>query len=695
MVREDRRKKASVKRKKRRGFSGVRRQEKAALLRNDESNVDVNSANSSDLQNNSTAISTPNVESISSKKLLNSPFEKLKSRRGIMTRERARKVGLGSVANVEVAHGVKIQDAQLLSDCISSAAVCSSCRKATSKLSLYQSNTERNGLAEALFLKCCECQVVTPLPTSRRLGGRGGGSFEVNRRAAIASCHLGHAGLTQICALMNLPPPVAPEAYNKHLIQIERASKIQAQEVMNDAAERLIHKVSIEQPDDIEQDGENIIAHVAVTVDGTWQKRGHSSKIGVVFVISVDTGEILDCEVKSLFCQQCQVHGHQNQDSEEYKEWKKSHKEKCEINHHGSAEDMEAAAAVEIFSRSIETRKLKYTTFVGDGDSSCFGRVKAAMEKKYGAAYEVTKEECVGHVQKRLGTALRKYKKDKKGQKLTDGKTVGGKGRLTDKIIDSMQNYYGQAIRENKGNLEGMKKSIKAIQHHMIKDSSQTLEEQHQYCPKSPDGWCKYWKDKGNGTELYNDDSRLPDVFMTELIPVFVRLSNDALLQRCLKGLTQNQNEAANGVLWSKCPKTRFCGARRVRIAVCQTVAHFNTGAGSYAMNLELCGVTPGSHTMRALKKQDEVRLRNAAKKVSDKYKESRKKRRAQKKQKADRNAYEAGGFDLNVLPVENATTKRRKRTPKKSKDGENTEQPQISFVMPTFEVVGKKRRMR
>ena len=68
--------------------------------------------------------------------------------------------------------------------------------------------------------------------------------------------------------------------------------------------------------------------------------------------------------------------------------------------------------------------------------------MKEAMEKKYGAAYEVRKEECVGHVQKRLGTALKSTKR----QKLADGKTVGGKGRLTDKIIDSMQNYYGQAI---------------------------------------------------------------------------------------------------------------------------------------------------------------------------------------------------------------------------------------------------------
>ena len=141
---------------------------------------------------------------------------------------------------------------------------------------------------------------------------------------------------------------------------------------MNDAAARLHQKVSIERPDDIEEDGEDTIAHVSVTVDGTWQERGHSSKIGVVLVISVDTGEILHYEVKSLFCHSCQVHGCQNQDSQEYKDWKKAHKEKCEVNHCGSGEDMEASAAVEIFSRSVETQRLKYTTFVGDGDSGCF-----------------------------------------------------------------------------------------------------------------------------------------------------------------------------------------------------------------------------------------------------------------------------------------------------------------------------------
>ena len=156
------------------------------------------------------------------------------------------------------------------------------------------------------------------------------------------------------------------------------------------------------------------------------------------------------------------------------------------------------------------------------------------MEEKFGSDYEI-EEECVGHVQKRLSTALRKYKKDKKASKLSDGKSVGGKGRLTDKTIDQMQNYYGKAIRENKGNLPGMKQSIKAIQCHMIKSSKLSLNKQHQHCPKSKDTRCKYWKDKLEKTKTYKEDNRLPDVFMKELDPIFTRLSKDELLSRCPK----------------------------------------------------------------------------------------------------------------------------------------------------------------
>ena len=80
---------------------------------------------------------------------------------------------------------------------------------------------------------------------------------------------------------MNLPPPLAKNAYNEHLKQIEQASTNHAEQVMKDAAKRLKDKIVTERPQDIDDEDDSTIARVAVTVDGTWQKRGHSSKIGV------------------------------------------------------------------------------------------------------------------------------------------------------------------------------------------------------------------------------------------------------------------------------------------------------------------------------------------------------------------------------------------------------------------------------
>ena len=53
---------------------------------------------------------------------------------------------------------------------------------------------------------------------------------------------------------------------------------------------------------------------------------------------------------------------------------------------------------------------------------------------------------------------------------------------------------------------------------------------------------------------------------------------------------------------------------RRVRIALCETIAVFNTGAASKAV-MDSCGVTPGSNMMRPLRQQDKSRIRSAAQK--------------------------------------------------------------------------------
>ena len=82
--------------------------------------------------------------------------------------------------------------------------------------------------------------------------------------------------------------------------KIQKSSINNAEQLMCDAAERLTNLVSSEEEDCVVEINGQKTTKVAVSMDGTWQKRGHSSKIGVVFAVSVRIGEVLDYEVKSL-----------------------------------------------------------------------------------------------------------------------------------------------------------------------------------------------------------------------------------------------------------------------------------------------------------------------------------------------------------------------------------------------------------
>ena len=119
--------------------------------------------------------------------------------------------------------------------------------------------------------------------------------------------------------------------------------------------------------------------------------------------------------------------------------WKESHV--CTMTDSGSSGSMEADGAVEMFSRSVQNHKLRYTRYIGDGDTNSFKKVHDS--NRYGTSCSIEKLECVAHVQKRMGTRLRKLKADYRGKKLADGKTLDGKGRLTDVQIDQITTYYG------------------------------------------------------------------------------------------------------------------------------------------------------------------------------------------------------------------------------------------------------------
>lgn len=229
----------------------------------------------------------------------------------------------------------------------------------------------------------------------------------------------------------------------------------------------------------------------------------------------------------------------------------------------------------------------------------------------------------------------------------------------------------------------------------MIRDETSSLEEQHKLCPKHHDSWCKFWKDRVNKTNTYDNQKRLSDVFLQELKAIFVRLSKDDLLARCLKGLTQNQNESMNGQLWSRCPKNRFCGKRRVVIAVCETVGVFNTGAASKAVLMQQCGVSPGRNMLKALRQEDQERVNAAARKVSSKYRQQRQSLRSKRKSRADKVSYQPGAFGISAKPeIKSKSSKTTRKSAANSavRDGpsvaSSSTSVEVTFVMPDWEVV-------
>ena len=184
------------------------------------------------------------------------------------------------------ATGNRLVSLILLQSAIAMMCVCSSCKSGT--IDLIEKS--RQGLGSFLVLKCSnmECQEDHEFPNCKKTQ-----FFDVNSRSVLAVRKIGHghAGLKKFCGIMDLPPPISEANFRRHQRAMLAASKKVAVDSMDTAAEELRKD---------NPDGE-----VAVTFDGTWQRRGFSSLFGVFVCISWLTGRVLDFCVSSKYCAAC------------------------------------------------------------------------------------------------------------------------------------------------------------------------------------------------------------------------------------------------------------------------------------------------------------------------------------------------------------------------------------------------------
>ena len=157
---------------------------------------------------------------------------------------------------------------------------------------------------------------------------------------------------------MNMPKSVSSKTSAMYRHTIHQAIQTVAQKSMKAAAEELI------------DDGTG----VKVSCDGTWQKRGFSSKNGVATVLSVSddiekAAKVIDVEVLSTYCDTC----------EKRKSVPAPHPpHDCQKNLAGSAGSMESEGMLCIFKRSEEKNGLQYTSYLGDGNSKSYRTVSDA-----------------------------------------------------------------------------------------------------------------------------------------------------------------------------------------------------------------------------------------------------------------------------------------------------------------------------
>ncbi|KAG8240396.1 hypothetical protein J437_LFUL002539 [Ladona fulva] len=84
--------------------------------------------------------------------------------------------------------------------------------------------------------------------------------------------------------------------------------------------------------------------------------------------------------------------------------------------------------------------------------------IEAILDKQpYSEDFKVIESECIGYVEKRMGSQLRNIK---------NSAMLRGKAKLTDGLIKKLTKYYGLAIRQNVDSVSDMKKAVMATYCH-------------------------------------------------------------------------------------------------------------------------------------------------------------------------------------------------------------------------------------
>lgn len=141
----------------------------------------------------------------------------------------------------------------------------------------------------------------------------------------------------------------------------------------------------------------------------------------------------------------------------------------------------------------------------------------------------VQKEDCTNHVAKRLGTALRKLKMPR-GEKLKDA------------TIHKLQGYFQLAITSNSSSVRDMYCAVWASYFHSCSGDDASS---RKFCPDGEVFWYRR-RAQALGQPAQPHTPVLTPFQGKAVLTIYKTLTEEKLLQRCVKGQTQNAGEWLN-----------------------------------------------------------------------------------------------------------------------------------------------------
>ncbi len=161
---------------------------------------------------------------------------------------------------------------------------------------------------------------------------------------------------------------------------------------------------------------------ITVIVDGGWSKRSHkhlyNAKSGVAIIIGKETGNILYIGVRNKYCAAC------------------SQGILKENHRNASSFEMESDILLKGFSQAESVHGVRYTRFVGDGDSLVHTTLLQGVPRW---GYAIKKLECANHACKCYRSGLEKL--------IQKNSQYKGGGGLTEKMRKRLVSSARRAIR--------------------------------------------------------------------------------------------------------------------------------------------------------------------------------------------------------------------------------------------------------